>query len=118
MKKSELRKLINKENTIAKARKLTCEARRGMNEDEMKVFVRCFSSCEDELMQTDLVIEIEEQGEWETISIANIDLDENEMDFWEFVDMTRDILKTIKTNMVKELNTYAFNNIDTEDYVL
>lgn len=117
MKKSELRKLMNKENTIAKARKIACETRKRINEDEMNVYVRCFSSCEDGVICTSLDIDI--QGyEWETISIASIEIDENEMDFWEFVDMTRDIFKAMKSNLLKELNTYAFNNINTEDYVL
>ena len=100
-----------------KARKLACEIRRGINEDEMNVYVRCFSSCDDGLMCTSLDIDIEGQ-EWETISIASIEVDENEMDFWAFVDTTRDIFKTMKANMLKELNIYAFDNINTDDYVL
>ena len=118
MKKSELRKLMVKEMTIIKARKELQQATRYM--EDYQVYVRCYTSRGMDLeLITDLMVEVydKEIGEWFSFYLASIEVkDSSEIEGWEFMEMTRDIFKTMKKNMVAELEKYGYTDIDTEDY--
>ena len=118
MKKSEMRKLVKKENTIAKIRKELQQTTRYM--EDYQVYVRCYTSRGMDLeLITDLMVEVydKEIGEWFSFYLASIEVkDSSEIEGWEFMEMTRDIFKTMKKNMVAELEKYGYENIDVEDY--
>ena len=118
MKKSELRKLVKKESTPAKIRKELQQTTKYM--DDYQVYVRCYTSRGMDLeLITDLMIEVydKEIGEWFSFYLASIEVkDSSEIEGWEFMEMTRDIFKTMKKNMVAELERYGYENIDVEDY--
>lgn len=115
MNKKELRSLIVKENTIAGARKQVQQQVRAWGYDNTEIYVRCFSSCDDEFA-TDLCVELTDGDNWETITLASITIEEGQEDFYEFEELTRDIFKTIKKNMIKELKEYNYTITDTADY--
>ena len=118
MKKSEMRKLMVKEMTIMKARKELQQITRHM--EDYQVYVRCYTSRGMDLeLITDLMVEVydKEIGEWFSFYLASIEVkDSSEIEGWEFMEMTRDIFKTMKKNMVAELEKYGYENIDVEDY--
>ena len=118
MKKSELRKLMVKENTIIKARKELQQITRHI--DNKQIYVRCYTSQGmDCSLITDLMVEVQDldELEWYGFSIASIEVPcETRIEGWEFMEMTQDIFKTMKKNMVAELEKYGYENIDTEDY--
>lgn len=129
MKNSELKKLLKNSmvryNTIPKARNKVLENIKGLDRDELKLKVRCFTSFEtDDEMSTDLQVEIYYEDEYmDTVVVSSIELNSeitnlNEIDFWEFKETSEKIFTTMKKNMVKELNTYCLNIASTEDYNL
>ena len=118
MKKSELRKLMVKENTIIKARKELQQITKYMEEEEREILVRVFNSSDNETMYADLMIDIHdiEEDEWHYVYVATIELEEDKMDWWQFVEDTRDIFKTMKKNLVAEIKKYGYEISSTEDY--
>lgn len=118
MKKSELRKLMVKENTIMKARKELQQITKYIDEEEREILVRVFNSSSDNIMYADLIIDVNdmEEGEWKSIYVATIELEEDKMDWWQFVEDTRDIFKTMKKNLVAEIEKYGYEITSTEDY--
>lgn len=118
MKKSELRKLMRKENTIVSARNELRKIVKG-NTEYYEVFVRCYTWNDFEGVSTDLYLEAKdiESEEWHTITIASVELAESEIeDYWKFVEDSRDIFKTMKKNLVAELEKYGYEIVSTEDY--
>ena len=115
MNKKELRSLIVKENTIAGARKQVQQQVRLWGYDNTEIYVRCFSACEDEFM-TDLYVELTDGNDWKTITLASITMNDCLADFYKFEELTRDIFKTMKKNMIKELQEYNYTITDTTDY--
>ena len=103
MKKSEMRKLVKKEKTIMKARKELQEIIKYIDEEEREILVRVFNSSNDNVMYADLIIDIH-------------DIEEDKMDWWQFVEDTRDIFKTMKKNLVAEIEKYGYEISSTEDY--
>lgn len=122
MDKKELRKMIKRELTISKARKQVQEFFRKHNSDECKIYVRCYSSQCDNDFSTDLQVEIDYKDcdgyrTFHTIVVASIEISvEKDNDWWELVENTRDVFKTMKKNVVKELEEYNYTVFDTEDY--
>ena len=118
MKKSDMRKLVKKEMTIMKARKELQQVTRYMDEEEREILVRVFNSSSDSIMYADLIIDVNdiEEGEWKSIYVATIELEEDKMDWWQFVEDTRDIFKTMKKNLVAEIEKYGYEISSTEDY--
>ena len=122
MNKKELRSLIVKENTVASARKQVQEQVKRWGYDETEIYVRCFSSSDDEEFSTDLVVEMSNGDDWITITLASIKITENMgldyylTDFYKFEEITWDIFKTMKKNVIKELETYNYKIAGTEDY--
>lgn len=118
MKKSELRKLMVKERTNNKAIKEMKEITRYLDEYELNV--GCFTSTGfDNEIVTDLEITVidREENEYHTIIIATIEIEEYEdSEFWDLVEMTRDIFKTMKKNLVKDLESIGYEITSTEDY--
>ena len=118
MKKSEMKKLMVKEMTIMKARKELQQVTRYI--DNKQIYVRCYTSQGmDCSLITDLMVEVQDldELEWYGFSIASIEVPcETRIEGWEFMEMTRDIFKTMKKNMIAELEKYGYENIDTEDY--
>ena len=118
MKKSEMRKLVKKEMTIMKARKELQQITRHI--DNRQIYVRCYTSQGmDCSLITDLMVEVQDldELEWYGFSIASIEVPcETRIEGWEFMEMTQDIFKTMKKNMIAELEKYGYENIDTEDY--
>lgn len=118
MKKSELRKRIVKENTIVKARNELKKIVRG-NTEYYELYVRCYTWNDFEGVATDLYLEARdiETEEWHTITVARVEVAESEIeDYWKFVDDSRDIFKTMKKNLVKELESIGYEITSTEDY--
>lgn len=118
MKKSDMRKLVKKENTIIKARKELQQITKYIDEEEREILVRVFNSSSDNIMYADLIIDVNdiEEGEWKSIYVATIELEEDKMDWWQFVEDTRDIFKTMKKNLVAEIEKYGYEIASTEDY--
>lgn len=116
MNKKELRSLIRKENTIAGARKQVQQQARIWGYDNTEIYVRCFSSCDD-AFATDLYVELTDGNDWKTITLASITIeDAQHLDFYDFEELTWDIFKTMKKNMIKELEAYNYTITDTTDY--
>ena len=118
MKKSELRKLIKKEMTILKARKELQNYIRIYGDGE--IYVRCFTCGDDGVLSTDLEVELYDGYDWHTIVLATIevpdtkDLEENK--YWKLVDDSCEVFKTLKKNMIAELEKYGYEISNTEDY--
>ncbi|MDY5098769.1 MULTISPECIES: hypothetical protein [Clostridia] len=117
MNKKELRSLIVKENTIAVARKQVQQQVRIWGYDNTEIYVRCFSACDDNFT-TDLYVELTDGNDWKTITLASITISEEDAqgDFYKFEELTWDIFKTMKKNMLKELKEYNYTITDTTDY--
>ena len=118
MKKSEMRKLMVKERTNNKAIKEMKEITRYLDEYELNV--SCFTSIgfENEIV-TDLEITVidREENEYHTIIIATIEItDYEDSEFWDLVEMTREVFKTMKKNLVKDLESIGYEITSTEDY--
>lgn len=114
MNKKELRNKMENYVTICGARK---ELLNDYNRQD-EVSVRCYSTADDGMITTDLQIEVE-NSEWTTITICRIEVEEVEGAeyFWNFVELSREVLKTMKKNVVKELLKYNVNYVEREDYV-
>ena len=111
MNKKELRGLMKKYNTITKARKEVQQILKH-NDELTSVDVRCYSVAEWGTYSTDLQIEMEEN----TVHVATIEIEEDGKDFWEFIELTTDIFKTMKKNLIEELEKYNIEVENTEDY--
>ena len=116
MNKTELRKLMQKENTILKARKEVQNITRRLNDYEL--YVRCYTTNDnfDNTVSTDLYVEVYDSEDYHTIVLATIEVEEDRIDYWEFIEKTNDIFKTLKNNMINELKKYNYEITDTEDY--
>lgn len=115
MNKNELRSLIKKETTIAKARKEVQQQVKAWGYNNTEIYVRCFSTCDDEFI-TDLLVEMTDGDDWKTITLASITIDDYMADFYKFEELTRDIFKTMKKNMIKELMECNYKITDIQDY--
>ena len=116
MNKTELRKLMKKENTIHKARKEVQGITRYL--DNYELYVRCYTTNDNfnNIVSTDLYVEVYNGEDYHTIVLATIEVEEDKIDYWEFQELTNDIFKTMKKNMIKELEKYNYEITNTEDY--
>ena len=112
MNKKDLRSKMIKHTTILKARREIQQILK-YNDEITSVDVRCYSVAEWGTYSTDLQIEMEEN----TVHIATIEIEEDEnTDFWDFIELTTDIFKTMKKNLIEELEKYNIEVENTEDY--
>lgn len=128
--KKELKKLMTTTTTIAKARKQVQQQVKYWGYDNTKIYVRCYSDLNQfgwDEYSTYLHIEMTDGNEWKTITLAEISVkkcDENKTTLFEliehneekFEDLTWDVFKTMKNNVIKDLKTYNFEIEGTEDY--
>ena len=117
MKKSKLRKYIEKEMSINKARKELLKVTSELK--DYQVFVRCNTyqdyKCD---LVTCLAVEVQDNDSlcWWGYVIASIVAPSNIMEGWKFLEDTQDIFKTMKKNTIKELESVGYTNINTKDY--
>lgn len=118
--KKELKKLVIKLNTIAKARKQIQEQIKYWGYDNTTINVRCYSDLNQfgfDEYSTDLQIEMTNGDEWKTIILESITVrNTKELDDNKFEELTWDIFKTTKNNMIKELKSCNYEVKNTEDY--
>lgn len=113
MKLNEMKKLIKKAYTPSQLKKEVNNLIKYA--DDPTLDIRVYTNSSDDILYADLMIDIWDGEEYNDITVFSIEMNEADIDFWEFKELAEKALASRKKNLIeKEFCYYKIGN--TTDY--